>query len=77
MLTNLGLNVYTDDYELGDDFGPVAEAKIDEILEILMDRTYDIYGHGSLFPMKRRPKQDMSEVEIWYQLMLYLDENYG
>jgi hypothetical protein len=77
MITNLGLNRYSDDYCTDDRFPPVAEARIDEILEILMDRTYDQNGNGSLFPIKRRHPKDMSTVEIWYQLMLYLDENYG
>jgi hypothetical protein len=77
MLTNLGLNIFTDGYNLGERYEPVTEAKIDEILETLMDRTYDFYGHGGLFPLKRRPRKDQTEVEIWYQLMGYLDENYG
>lgn len=77
MLTNLGLNVFTDGYNLGHEFSPVMEAKIDEILEVWMDRTYDFYGHGGLFPLKRRPMKDQTNVEIWYQLMSYLDENYG
>lgn len=73
MLQNLGLWQYDDRW----DFTPISEAKIDEILEILMDRTYDQSGRGSLFPLKRRHPKDMTQVEIWYQLMLYLDENYG
>lgn len=73
LIRNLGLWEYDDRWE----FTPISEAKVDEILESWMDRTYDFYGKGSLFPLKRRPKQDMTTVEIWYQLMLYLDENYG
>lgn len=77
MILNLGLAVYTDGYNLGDRFGPVTEAKIDEILENFISRTYDFYGHGGLFPLKRRPRENQTDVEIWYQLMKYLDENYG
>lgn len=77
MLLNLGLNVYTDDYNLGDRFPEMTEIKIDDILETLMDRTYDFYGHGGLFPLKSRPRKHQAEVEIWYQLMEYLDENHG
>ena len=77
MLSNLGLNIYEDGHNLGQEFEPVSEAKIDEILEVLMDRTYDVYGRGSLFPLKRRHPKDMARVEIWYQLMTYLEENYG
>jgi len=77
MLLNLGLNVFIDNYNLGRKFDPVTEAKIDDILEVLMDRTYDFYGRGGLFPLKKRPLKDQTQVEIWYQLMLYLNENYG
>lgn len=77
MVRNLGLGIYVDGYNLGKDFDPVTEAKIDEILVTLIERTYDFYGRGGLFPLKRRPPKDQTNVEIWYQLMNYLDENYG
>jgi len=76
MLINLRLNDFTDTHTEIDEFYPTDVVKIDQILENLISRTYDYYGNGSLFPMKRRPPKDMSKVEIWYQLMLYLDENY-
>lgn len=55
---------------------PVEEARVDDVIEILLDRTYDFFGNGSLFPMKKRPLHDMRNVEIWYQMMAYLAENY-
>lgn len=73
MICNLDLFEYDDMWI----FTPISEAKIDRICDTLMDRTYDWYGRGSLFPMKRRPPKDMAKVEIWYQLMLYLEENHG
>ena len=50
--------------------------EIDEILDRLLDRTYDYNGNGSFFPLKKRPEQHMANIEMWYQMMLYLDENY-
>lgn len=77
MIGNLGLRDCTDDLTRDDRHSPVTEAEIDEVLEKFMSRTYDFYGRGGLFPLKRRPAKDQTGVEIWYQLMLYLDENYG
>jgi hypothetical protein len=81
LLSNLRLNDQFSDSRLigniGEGFTNTAESSIEFVLERLMNRTYDYYGNGSLFPLKRRPPKDMREVEIWYQLMLYLDENYG
>ena len=73
ILLNLRLDMYTD---YADRMDPMDDIKIDEILEILLDRTYDFFGNGSLFPMKKRPLQDHRDVEIWYQMMAYLAENY-
>ena len=72
MLDNLKLTIFK-----GDHISRIDDVAIDYILETLMDRTYDYNGNGSLFPLKKRARQDMSEVEIWYQLMAYLAENSG
>jgi len=77
MLKNLKLDDFSDADLPHLEIEPVMEARIDEILEVWMDRTYDFYGSGGLFPLKRRPPKDQTTVEIWYQLMSYLDENYG
>lgn len=85
MVDNLGLARFTDNYSkfdgrtypIGREFDPVTEAEINEILEILMDRTYGVDGRGGLFPLKKRHREDQSRVEIWYQMMTWLDENYG
>lgn len=77
MITNLDLQDFTDGTTRDDTLDPVAEATVHEVLERFMERTYDFYGRGGLFPLKRRPPHDQTDVEIWYQLMLYLDENYG
>lgn len=77
MLGNLGLAHLTDASFLGEGVDPVTDVQINETLEVLMDRTYAYDGRGGLFPLKKRPPEDQSRVEIWYQMMLYLTENYG
>ena len=72
MIDNLGLSEYTDEWfnEGNDDRG-----EIDHILEEFLERGYDYYGHGGLFPLKN-PREDQREVELWYQANAYLLENY-
>lgn len=77
MLTNLGLAEFTDNSTRDDRLGPGQEAEVDEVLEVLMDRTYGVDGRGGLFPLKKRHREDQSKVEIYYQMMYWLDENYG
>lgn len=77
MISNLKLDEFTDKLARGARFTEVTEMQIDTLLEICLDRTYDVYGRGGLFPLKKRHPKDMATVEIWYQLMAYLDENYG
>lgn len=77
MLRNLKLTRFTDKMAEDERFDPVTEAFIDDTLETFMHRSYDFNGSGGLFPLKKRPRKDQSTVEIWYQLMSYMDENYG
>lgn len=77
MLQNLRISRFADNSSPYADLDPVQEATVHEILCDTLDRTYDKSGNGSLFPLKRQHPQDMRETEIWYQLMLWLDENYG
>jgi hypothetical protein len=71
LIENLGLNEYTDDN--------YAEAKyefnLDNIIDTFLDRTYFGNGVGGLFPLKY-PHEDQRDIEIWYQMNAYLDENY-
>lgn len=48
---------------------------IDDIVYILLRREYSRDGDGSLFPLNRA-KQNMRNVEIWYQMNNYLIERY-
>lgn len=77
MLVNLRLDRFVDNHNPDRRFSPVVEAEIDDILEVWLGRTYGYDGFGGLFPIKRRPPTDQSKVEIWYQVMAWLDENYG
>lgn len=64
IIENLGLDK-TDDWE-----------EIQEICRVLVERDYDRYGHGSMFPQGRwmdsRPELDMSTTEIWRQADYYV-----
>ena len=63
MITNLGLGHYPD-----------TEIPTDEIIENFIMRKYNTNGKGGLFPLKRN-HDDQRNVEIWYQLAAYIDEN--
>lgn len=79
MVRNLNLDKFSDS-NLGPGSGRIntmAEREIDDILESLLNRTYGYDGKGSLFPLKLRGPNDMASVEIWYQMMLYIEENYS
>lgn len=45
----------------------------DSVIDIFLNREYAPNGEGGLFTVKN-PKSDMRDVEIWYQMMWYLDE---
>lgn len=47
--------------------------QINEIMDMVIWRTYSSSGAGGLFPL-RYPDQDQRGVEIWYQLNAYLME---
>ena len=50
-----------------------SEFIVTQVFNKLLDRTYDWDGVGSLFPV-RDSVNDMREIEIWYQMMAYLNE---
>lgn len=49
---------------------------VEHIIKIFMDHDYSPTGEGSLFVVKNPPNGDMRCVELWYQMMWYLDENF-
>lgn len=65
MIDNLGLSDMTDsDFDV---------EYVDYIITRFLDREYEPNGEGGLFSV-RRCRADMRTVEIWYQMMWYLDE---
>lgn len=67
ILENLGLNMYDDDrYD---------RAKINGILDIWMSRKYKKDGKNGAFPL-RKTSLDQREIDLWYQMQLYLTENW-
>lgn len=65
MFSSLGLNHYTDDKN----FHP---NEVDDILNAFIQRRYGRDGKGGLFYIPRC-KQDMRKLDIWYQMMAYLE----
>lgn len=70
MLRNLGVDTFTNE-----EFTEEEVYIVDEILNDFLERKYKRDGNGGLFPLKNSTK-DQRKVEIWYQMMSYLTENY-
>ena len=47
------------------------EEYVDYIIDSFLDRTYEYNGDGGLFKVDN-PPEDMRNLEIWYQMNLYL-----
>ena len=66
------------EYQL--DAGRFSETyELDMILTNWLDRKYSANGLGGIFPIhgwRRNIHQPQNQVEIWYQMMLYLSKNY-
>ena len=71
LLTNIGLDMFTDDeyHRRG------STEMVNQILDRIIDRKYHRSGRGGLFPLKFS-KKDQRKVELWYQMSAYLVENY-
>lgn len=66
MLDNIGLRSHVDAM-------PGDPEMIDFVLDRVIDRTYDEFGNGGLFPLFH-PQHDQRQVELWYQMNCYLLE---
>lgn len=72
LIRNLDLKDYTDQhlsYEAN-------RSQVENILERLLERDYGRNGQGGLFPLRMTHGRDQRNVEIWYQMMAYIDENF-
>lgn len=47
---------------------------VDDVIDIFLNRKYKSNGEGGLFTVNDAPR-DLRDVEIWYQLCWYLNEN--
>lgn len=68
-LINLDVNRWNDPR-----WRPMMERKLAAILEVLNERRYAPNGKGGLFPLDN-PRRDQREVEIWYQMQAFIEEN--
>ena len=71
MMGNLGLENLDDS-----SFDEGSEDYIRHVVTRLCERRYGYDGSGGLFPLRNPPK-DQRDVEIWYQMSYYLQENYN
>lgn len=71
IIDNLGLSGFNDEnYErLG------GKKKVNDILDTFLERKYDRFGNGGLFPLDFPPRDQRKE-EIWYQMSAYLMEKH-
>lgn len=65
MIVSLGLGTMTDT-----NFDPRI---VDEVIERFLNREYNFDGSGGLFTVPNK-NYDMRTVDIWYQMMWYIDE---
>ena len=67
MIDNLGLsNMTSSKFELG---------YANMVINRFLNRRYEPNGRGGLFILKHC-RQDLRDVDIWYQMMWYLNENF-
>lgn len=71
LINNLGLEQFSDN----DPYIQEKIARNDKILTRMLNRDYSRNGDGGLFPLKML-SDDQKKIELWYQMMSYLDENY-
>lgn len=53
-----------------------SESYVDDCIDRFLYRKYKRNGEGGLFTVER-PRRDMRNVEIWYQMCMYLEEFNG
>lgn len=50
--------------------------EVEDQVFIFLERRYKPNGYGGLFPLNR-PFQDQRRIEVWYQMMAYIEENFS
>lgn len=69
LIINAGLTEFFDKI-----MDPLSEEELKRRLMTINRRQYSSNGSGGFFPLSR-PDSDQRGVELWYQLMSWLDEN--
>lgn len=67
MITNLRLDRMDDEH--------YDEKNVENIINVMVGRSYFMNGTGGLFPLKM-PKVNQRRVEIWYQMSAFIEENF-
>lgn len=67
LLCNLELD------RLSDPFTRAKQRRAEDIMRVAMERTYSPDGTGGFFPLAW-PEDDMTGVELWYQMHAYIAE---
>ena len=70
MITNLGLQVYSDN-----NWNLDSENDVAYIIDIWLSRRYAFNGVGGAFPLQIC-HTDQRKINLWYQLQAYLQENF-
>lgn len=73
MMKNLELDKF-DDEKFGEETG-ACTVQVRDILGNFNERRYKRDGSGGIFPL-RHPEKSQKNVEIWYQMQAYINENY-
>lgn len=71
LISNLGMKNFTD-VNWSSDVEKTVTYKINN----LTSRKYDRDGNGGLFPLDPGSREDQRTVEIWYQMMAYINQMY-
>lgn len=71
LISNIGFDKYSDDdWDKYD-----SEKEIIKRINIINNREYEQNGNGGLFPIHTPPYR-MRNIDLWYQMMKYLQEKY-
>lgn len=68
LIRNVGLHGCNDSYTND------LEGLVEEVTDEITFRNYNMNGQGGFFPLKR-PQEDQTKVELWYQMSAYIMEN--
>lgn len=73
LMNNVGLDYFIDErYRIG-----TAASAVHEIVDRILNRTYERSGEGGLFPLRKKNiRNDQRRVELWYQMCEYINDRF-